>query len=266
MISWQTKLEGATQELRQDWSFLEPYGLPTEKVKNRSAVFERQVIDAGNAVDTYVKIYANKRHPMQRIFRPGRSRIEASNLLFFKSIGIAVPRILGWGEQRNAIGRIVQEFIITEAISEAEQLDKFVPKHCPEPDLSEHRTIRMHIIKQLAQWTRAMHDEGFIHEDLKWRNILARETDGAPELFYIDCPIGHFTKPGPEMKRKQLKDCATLDKLARHECTKEEREAFIRAYLGPDFSEKHAQKLCQEIEDYRRQRFDPKDNRQRRNS
>jgi hypothetical protein len=68
------------------------------------------------------------------------------------------------------------------------------------------------------------------------------------------------------MKRKQLKDCATLDKLARHECTKEEREAFIRAYLGPDFSEKHAQKLCQEIEDYRRQRFDPKDNRQRRNS
>lgn len=262
----QAQLIQATEALRKDWSFLAPYALPADEVKRRSAVFVCEVDDpaaadaAGAKTQAYVKVYANRKHPLQRFLRKGRSQTEVRNLLFFRALGIATPRVLAWGEKRNRIGRIVLEFIITEAVADTQQLDEFVAEHCPDPENAAHRPMRLQMAKQLGQWTRRMHDANFVHEDLKWRNVLARHSADGAELFWIDCPKGYFTQAGTALTRKKLKDCATLDKIARIRCSKEERQAFIKAYIGSEASENQVQTLCREIENYRRGRFDAKDN------
>lgn len=249
----------ATDSLKKEWSFLDSYPIAANDVTERSAVFVCEIKDSGKTTKAYVKIYSYRKHPLQRFLRKGRSQTEVKNLLFFHSVGISTPRVLAWGEKRNGIGRIVQEFIITEAVSEAQQLDVFVAEHCPESKEYEQIQLRMQIAKKIGQLTRAIHEADFIHEDLKWRNILARRSEDGAEIFWIDCPKGYFSGPGSTLHRKKLKDCATLDKVARTHCSKEERKAFLRAYVGKAATVKELEKLCQEIEDYRRGRFDAKD-------
>lgn len=256
-------LDQSVEALRQEWAFLAPYDLPTAEIKDRSAVFVREVSVGKQSTEAYVKIYANQKHPFQRLFRISRSRNEVRNLLFFRSIGIPTPQILAWGEKRNSIGRVVQDFIITEAVKDTLQLDAFIEAVYPSQEDPTHRPPRIEIARQLGQWTRAMHDHNFIHEDLKWRNILARPKEDGADLYWIDCPKGDFMKSGATLERKKLKDCATLDKLARIQCSKEERSEFIKAYLGSNATPLQVQKLCKDIEDYRRQRFDAKDDKQR---
>ncbi|MGZ0709062.1 lipopolysaccharide kinase InaA family protein [Coraliomargarita sp. W4R53] len=259
----QAHLNQATEALRQEWTSLAPYALPLENVKDRSAVFVREVKDSeGSTTQAYVKIYANQKHPLQRFLRKSRSQTEVRNLLFFRSIGISTPRILAWGEHRNALGRIIKDFIITEAIPDSLQLDEFVPTHCPDRSRPEYCSLRNQIIKQLGQWTAAMHAHGFIHEDLKWRNILARSTNQAVELYWIDCPKGSFRK-GSGLARKKLKDCATLDKIARIDCDKKERRNFLCAYLDSPSNSPEVAQMCDQIEEYRKRRFDVKDDQQR---
>lgn len=253
----QCPINQATEALRRDWSYLETYSLPLEAIKDRSAVFIRKVTDNEHSTEAYVKIYANRKYPFQRYLRKGKAYTEVRNLLFFQSIQIPTPRILAWGERRNRIGRIIQEFIITEAVPGALQLDQFA-KHD-----ESNRPLRRKIAEQLGGWTRAMHDRGFIHEDLKWRNILVSVEEDTPGLFWIDCPKGGFYKASAMLERKKLKDCATLDKLARFECTKAERAAFVRAYLGTGATHNAISSLCHKIETYRNARFDAKDDRQR---
>lgn len=256
-------LDQSVEALRKEWAFLAPYDLPTAEIKDRSAVFVREVSVDQQSTEAYVKIYASQKHPFQRLLRQSRSQNEVRNLLFFRSIGIPTPQILAWGERRNAIGRVVQDFIITEAVKDTLQLDAFIQAVYPSQEDPTHRPPRIEIARQLGKWTRAMHDHNFIHEDLKWRNILARPQAGGADLYWIDCPKGAFKKSGASLDRKKLKDCATLDKLARIQCSKEERTEFIKAYLGDDATPPQVQKLCKDIEDYRRQRFDAKDDQQR---
>lgn len=252
------------EALRKPWSFLEALDLPTDDVRDRSKVFVCDVETENGQRSCFVKIYANRLHPFQRWMRQSRSQNETRNLCFFREVGIPTPEIVAWGQRRNWMGRIVQEFIITAAEADTVQLDDFTRLNCPTPnDASE---IRQRIASQLGGWTRSMHDNGFIHEDLKWRNILARLSGNEVELFWIDCPKGKFYPQGSALERKKLKDCATLDKIARIQCSKQERRLFIQAYLGDDANESDQQQLCQRIERYRSQRFDPKDDKQRDNA
>lgn len=43
--------------------------------------------------------------------------------------------------------------------------------------------------RQLAEYTRTMHDHRFTLNDLKWRNLLI---DDQQTLYLIDCPNGDF--------------------------------------------------------------------------
>jgi tRNA A-37 threonylcarbamoyl transferase component Bud32 len=258
----QAQLHQATQALQKEWSFLEPHTLPLEKVKDRSAVFVREIENEGATTPAYIKIYAIQKYPFQRVLRKSKSRREVSNLLFFQSVGIPTPPILAWGVRRNKIGRIVQEFIITQAIPDSLQLDQFVLTHCPDRSRPVYCQLRDQIIDLLGQWTAAMHAHDFIHEDLKWRNILVRLKCGGADLFWIDCPKGGFRR-GLGLARKKLKDCATLDKIARIDCSLEERRRFLCAYLDQPTGSPQVAQMCQRVEQYRTRRFDAKDDRQR---
>jgi hypothetical protein len=117
-----THLTQATEAPRREWSFLARYNRPLESIRDRSTVCLKQLNDQENQTLAYIKIYANRKHPLPRLMRKIRSRNEVRNLLFFRSVGIATPRIIAWGQKRNAIGRAVQDFIISEAVPKAQQL------------------------------------------------------------------------------------------------------------------------------------------------
>lgn len=256
------KLNIQTNALRRDWSFLQKVDVDASKVQDRSGVFQREIAIDGTTIPVYVKVYTYRKHPFQRLWRRSISKNEARNLLFFSNIGIHTPKIIGWGTKRNLFGKIVEEFIITETVAETDMLSRFIENTCPDRSTPEYCERRDAIIQQLAKWTREMHRHNFYHQDLKWRNILGRLNHQKVELFWIDCPNGDFSSAGFLHKKKQLKDCATLDKLARHHCTKDERIGFVAAYLDKPVDAPEVIKLSKDISLYRQNRFDEEDDRQ----
>jgi len=122
--------------------------------------------------------------------------------------------------------------------------------------------LRDSLTDQLSRATAAIHAHHFYHQDLKWRNVLARANGEQAELFWIDCPKGDFTQSALHRERRALKDCATLDKLARIHCTQEERLRFVGGYLNMPANSPEVADYAQAISNYRRNRFDAEDERQ----
>lgn len=258
---WQNikRHEALAGGLRLDWSVLNELEVYASAIRDRSRIFQRVYTKADTSVAVYVKIYTYKKHPFQRLARRGRSRVEARNLLFFKNIGIPAPRVIGWGQRRNLWGRLVEEFIITEAVPGALPLDVFVKSACPDNSRPVHARRREEIIDKISLWTRKIHDHNFFHNDLYWRNILAQINNEAIKLFWIDCPAGGFYPLPTGRHRKRLKDFATLDKLARLYCTKQERRRFVSGYLKCPEGSPEVERFSKAVSNYRRRRFDPGD-------
>ena len=256
------ELSAQTDALRKDTTFLSAFGIDASTVKDRSQVTQHSFTENGIEVHTFVKVYSYRKSPLQRLWRRGTARLETRNLLYFKTIGIPSPRVIAWGQRKNAIGKIVDDYIITEAIPETLTLDAYMTAVCPDRSLPSYCLQRDSIIEQLSHATRALHAQHFYHQDLKWRNVLARTNGDRAELFWIDCPKGDFTQSSMHQKRRALKDCATLDKLARLRCTQEERLRFVAGYLNQPVEAPEVATFAQAISNYRRNRFDAKDERQ----
>ncbi len=256
------ELSNQADELRRDWSFLNQFDIDPSKIQIRSKVFQQNFHENGRTVPVFVKIYTYKKSPFQRLWRAATSRSETRNLIFFQSIGIASPRVVGWGLRRNFFGKIVEEFIVTEAVTDSQMLTDFVATACPDRSTQEYCHRRDSIINQLGRWTRAMHDNGFFHQDLKWRNILGRMSGEDVELYWIDCPKGDFSSFSARQRHGRLKDCATLDKRARLQCTREERQCFVAAYLNLAIDAPEVEAFSAAISHYRQNRFDAEDDRQ----
>ena len=259
-----TQLQHQTDALRRDVSFLHQFEIEASDVRTRSEVVQRELTEDGVSLPVYVKVYSYKKHPFQRLWRKGTAHNEARNLLFFRAIGISSPRVIAWGERKNAIGKIVEDFIITEAVSDTLPLYELIPTACPDRSTPTYCKRRDSILDQLGRWTSAMHAYQFYHQDLKWRNILGRVNGANIELFWIDCPKGNFNSLPFQQTRGRLKDCATLDKLAHLHCSKEERLCFVAAYLKQPIDTAAVAAFSSAIAHYRRKRFDAEDDRQAR--
>jgi len=104
--------------------------------------------------------------------------------------------------------------------------------------------------------TRRLHQAGFFHNDLVWRNILATWTPPSPpSLWWIDCPRGAFHRWPVGRRRRVWKDLASLDKSASKCCTRAERVAFLLEYLGERRLTPSAKRLIREVQAYRRARW-----------
>jgi tRNA A-37 threonylcarbamoyl transferase component Bud32 len=242
----------STDSLKKDWSFLDPYTLPLDDAKDRSTIFVREVENLGIFQKAYIKIYANRKYPFQRYLRKSKSRTEVRNLLFFQSIGISTPRIIGWGQRRNAIRRIIQEFIITEAIPDSLTLDQYVRRK----SLSRLQAARL--ARTLGSWLRSMHTNNFYHKDFHWRNILIRCKKQKLVISLIDCPRGAFHSSTIRSRYWRLKDCAILDKYASVLVDNITRSIFLQAYLNTSRHSSSFKKWSQRIPAYRLARFDQK--------
>ena len=180
----------------------------------------------------YAKRYAGngknarkQRYGLRQWLAPPRVRIEWRNLLLFRKWGIPTARLAAYGLERER-GAYRRGALITEEICNTRDLAHLTKQN--DARLHDPRWVR-EISTQVARITRRMHAEGFVHNDLKWRNLLVTDGD-APTVYLIDCPSGGFWYP-PFLNYRIVKDLACLDKLAVRVLTRTQRLRFYLDYV-----------------------------------
>ena len=212
----------------------------------------------GSSMEVFYKQYEYAPPTWRFLGRPSKARCEYDNYGVFMRLKLPCARRVAWGEERDGWSRLRRAFILTQAIPDAVSLKEFFQAPAGLTS-SLRRSLRRTLRNQLADMTRRIHAADFYHHDLVWRNLLVTwRAPAAPQLWWIDCPRGGFVRWSPGRERRRIKDLASLDKVASQVCTRTERAAFIRAYLGRPSLDVEARKLIRAVLAYRRKRW-PKD-------
>jgi RIO-like serine/threonine protein kinase len=123
-------------------------------------------------------------------------------------------------------GRFVRGALITEEIPHTMDLAKMALQG--DGRLKNRRWVAQ-VSGQIAVYARTMHQAGFAHNDLKWRNILVDAGD-TPRVYLIDCPAGSYWWQ-PFLDYRIIKDLACLDKVAKYQLSRTQRLRFYLDYV-----------------------------------
>ncbi len=228
--------------------------LDISKHRNRSLVNACTLTDDDEQpLKIHFKAYAKRKHALDGFARRSLGRIEARNLVNFQRWDIRTPDVVAWGARRSLGGLASNmSFIITKSAPETLTLIDYWTGF----DQPSDTETRHHVIDALATQTRQLHAEHFFHQDLKWRNVLIDRQATLPQVWWIDCPNGYFSRFGPRQKHGRIKDLATLDMVARKRCTPEERLRFIQTYLDEPSITPTVEVWAAAVDRYRQRRFD----------
>jgi tRNA A-37 threonylcarbamoyl transferase component Bud32 len=173
----------------------------------------------------YVKVYHLAGRNLRRYMGRSRVRSEWHNQMLFGSFGVPSARIVAFGE-RGRWFSARDGVIVTEEV----------------PETLPGRGWLNDVIDRLARHVRSMHSHRFVHNDLKWRNILV-DFSKSPEVYIIDCPRGGRTY-GPLLARGIAKDLACLDRVAKRHLSRTERLRFFKRYHDVDvLTEAHKRQI-----------------------
>ena len=180
-----------------------------------------------NNTTYYVKIYHRNGKGLRHYLGRGRIRGEWENLLYFQQLDIPTPRLVAYG-QRCKYGQFNLGALITEELKSADLAILAKTK----PSLFRNSDWLNRVTDQCADYTKRLHDQGFIHWDLKWRNILV-SNDAQPQVYFFDCPLGrkHYSWL---RQRGITKDLACLDKVGSKVLSRTQRLNFYKSYQGVD--------------------------------
>lgn len=175
----------------------------------------------------YIKHYTRNGKGLRQYIGRGRLQGEWENLLYFAQLGIAIPRIVAYG-QHCRWGQFKEGILITEEVTDAHDLLTLSRQH---PEYFTDKQWLRTVLQQTADYTRCLHQQGFVHWDLKWRNILvATPPHNEPQVYFFDCPLGR-RRWGWLKQRGAIKDLACLDKVGRKTLSRSQRLTFFRDYL-----------------------------------
>lgn len=232
------------------------YFLSGEPIEGTQVLVKRAVLStgAGPATSIFYKQYEYKRPSWKFVGRASKARREFASYAAFERMGLACAERIAAGEERDWLGRLKRAFIVTKEIPAAKTLIAFFQQACADRTGAQSKELRASLLRQLAGMTRRIHEERFFHTDLFWRNILVTwQASAEPSLWWIDCPRGHFRRFRTRSGR--IKDLASLDKSAAKFCTRGERLAFVKHYLGKKKLDAEAKRLIRDTLAYRKRRW-----------
>jgi tRNA A-37 threonylcarbamoyl transferase component Bud32 len=174
----------------------------------------------------YVKTYTRGGKKLKRWFGRSRARAEWENLRYFDRLGIPTAPLVAYGQEMRG-GSFRRGALVTREVAGTHDLAQLCAD--PHPCFKRRRWVR-DVRRQIADYTRRLHRDGFGHRDLKLRNILVT-LGGTPRVYFIDCPAGRHRR-GPMAERWFIKDLAGLDRDARQCASRTERLRFFLEYRG----------------------------------
>lgn len=179
-----------------------------------------------NGVRYYVKRYWGAGKGLRRFIGRPRVKAEWQNLELFRQWGIPTAPVVAFGLERRA-GLFHRGALITRELEQTQDLALLA--NTGDERLRDRHWVQ-EISLQVAHATRTMHEHGFAHNDLKWRNLLV---DPQRRLFLIDCPTGSFWW-GPFLQHRIIKDLACLDKVGKYHLSRTQRLRFYLQYARHD--------------------------------
>jgi tRNA A-37 threonylcarbamoyl transferase component Bud32 len=172
----------------------------------------------------YIKRYHKAGKGLRKYFGTPRIQSEWQNLQWFEQWGINTAPIVGYGME-TSFGRFVRGAMITREIADTTDLEHLASTN--DARLQDRQWVA-NMSAQLAGILRTLHQHRFIHNDLKWRNVLVDDHD---RLYLIDCPLGDFWR-GRLLRHRMLKDIANLDRVAKYKLSRTQRLRFFLEYAG----------------------------------
>ena len=137
---------------------------------------------------------------------------------------LPVPRPLAVGRAKNGTR---SEYLITEAIPEATDL-----YHFGQNEFScLSRAKRTHLLSQLAEFIRDLHNKGIHHRDLHCGNILLQHKDDSLRFYLVD--LYSVRRLRRLSERRRIRNVASLVSSLSF-CTPSERARLIREILSPE--------------------------------
>ena len=156
-------------------------------------------------------------------------RAEFENIQYLGRIGVRIPRLVGYGEQRFC-GGLVNTYMITEEIPNAMGVDSLVHQWLGKQPKDKQRELKEELITSIASAVKAMHANGFEHHDLFLRNLIVTDHNMS-NLYVFDCPRA-WIWPAFIMKKRRKIDLAMLDAGAAVAFSPMQRMRFVQQYLG----------------------------------
>ena len=160
-------------------------------------------------------------------FGRSKAKREFDNLERLRNFEIDVTVPVAFGEERS-LGKLTRCFLMTEEVPESRNLDEVLMKELPEMSVGLAQSTRQLLIFRLAEATRKMHSNGFVHRGFFFRNILI-SGNSFERIFVFDAPRGRKW-PGWLLGRKPEKDLATIDSAATVFFRRTERLRFYLKY------------------------------------
>ncbi len=186
----------------------------------------RVVRVSGPEAAYYVKTYTSRGMGLRRFAGRSRVRAEWENLQYFAALSLPVAEVVAYGEANNA--GAYQGVVVTREVRGTRDLAALALESS---HLFRHKKWRAGVIGRLSDAVRALHLDGFVHNDLKWRNILVETCGDDPAIYLIDCPMGRKLF-GPLLTRGRIKDLACLDRFGATTLSRTDRLRFYLSYKG----------------------------------
>jgi tRNA A-37 threonylcarbamoyl transferase component Bud32 len=195
----------------------------------------------GSETAVYIKRYHYPRW-RQRIegmfrgtyFNNTRARNEYRVLALMRSLGIQAVKPIAFGERR-ILHFCRSCFLITEAVPGAMSLVSFIRTFSRHPSSTKTRRVKLEILTSLAQQVRHMHEAGFVHRDLFWRNVLIRPLpDDRFEFYFLDASVGKRIRITQRRQESIVHDIAAMGVLGPEFCSKADQLRFLLVYLDTD--------------------------------
>jgi tRNA A-37 threonylcarbamoyl transferase component Bud32 len=173
----------------------------------------------------FIKHYRAGAWSWRNLLATSKVRHEWNNLHYFRRLGIQTPVPVAIGELRR-YGVFSRGVLVTEEVVGAIDLAKLASS---QPAYLHDRVWYAELCRQLALPLKTLHDTGFAHNDLNWRNVLL--TLEPLSVYFFDCPSGRRWF-WPFRKFRLTKDLTHLDKMGRRYLSRTQRLRFYLTYAG----------------------------------
>ncbi|MGH0032473.1 MAG: lipopolysaccharide kinase InaA family protein [Myxococcota bacterium] len=161
---------------------------------------------------------------VQHFLRRWHVRNEFRNLLALRDLGLEIPEVLAWGQERR-FGLPVRSFLMQRVIREGVDFSRYIAEE-------RDPAARLETFRAVGRAVAGLHASGWIHGDLACRNLMVRPARG--DVVFVDLARVKPARPD-RLDWRRRKELYRLVKSA-DKCgaSPEEVDAMLREAAGAD--------------------------------